>query len=216
MTGPVPGEGTVGRPQRVMLVDDHPVVRQGLRAYLELQDDLQVVAEAGSIAEARAALPGLEAELVLLDVQLPDGDSLPLIDELLALAPAPRVLVLTSFLDERYVREAMRRGASGFLLKHAGPRALLDGVRAALRGELPLDPGAVRLLARPHDDPLAELTPREREVLALVAEGRSNAEIGERLGIAEKTVKVHLTSVFAKLGVQGRTQAALRARELGL
>ena len=126
------------------------------------------------------------------------------------------MVVLTSFLDDGQVREAMRRGASGFLLKHAGPKALLDRVRAALRGELPMDPGAVRALARPQADPLAEITPREREVLGAIALGLSNRQIAQRLGIAEKTVKTHAGAVFAKLGVRDRVQAALLARDHGL
>jgi DNA-binding NarL/FixJ family response regulator len=199
-----------------MLVDDHPVVRQGLVSFLELQGDLQVVAEAGTLAEARRTAAETRLDLVLLDLQLPDGNGLTLIPELLALAEPPRVLVLTSFLDEDFVREAVQRGASGFLLKHAGTGTLVDGVRAALRGELPLDPGAVRLLARPREDALAPLTAREREALALLTEGLSNRGIAGRMGVSEKTVKSHLGNVFAKLGVHDRTQAALWAKERGL
>lgn len=202
---------------RLMLVDDHPVVRQGLTSFFGLQSDLQVVAEAGSLAEARRLSQETPLDLVLLDVQLPDGNGLTLIPDLLALPQPPRVLVLTSFLDEDYVREAVRRGASGYLLKHAGTNLLLDGVRAALRGELPLDPGAVRLLAAPaEEDPLACLTAREREVLTLLSQGLSNRKIGEQLGVSEKTVKTHLGNVFVKLGVRDRTQAALLAKERGL
>jgi DNA-binding NarL/FixJ family response regulator len=201
---------------RLMLVDDHPVVRQGLSSFLELQQDLQVVAEAGSLAEARRLAGENRLDLVLLDLQLPDGNGLTLIPELLALPEAPRVLVLTSFLDEDFVREAVKRGASGYLLKHAGTGLLLDGVRAALRGELPLDPGAVRLLARPRQDPLSPLTAREREALTLLAEGLSNRGIAGRMGVSEKTVKAHLGNVFAKLGVRDRTQAALWAKDQGL
>ena len=138
---------------RLLIVDDHPVVRAGLKAFLDLQGDLEVVAEAGSVAEARAAAAAAELDLVLLDLQLPDGNGLQLLQELTGGPGEPRVVVLTSFLDDGQVREAMRRGASGFLLKHAGPKALLDRVRAALRGELPMDPGAVRALARPKRGP---------------------------------------------------------------
>lgn len=203
---------------RLLIVDDHPVVRAGLVSYLELQSDLEVVAEAEDLASARRAARATEIDLVLLDLMLPDGDGLELIEELRALPSAPRVLVLTSAVDETRVRRALRAGASGYVLKHAGPAALLDRVRAALRGEVPLDPEVVRLLAEggadAEPDPLAELTPREGEVLELIAEGLANREVGARLGIAEKTVKTHATRIFEKLGVEGRTQAALRYREL--
>jgi DNA-binding NarL/FixJ family response regulator len=201
---------------RVMLVDDHPVVRQGLSSFLATQSDLEVVAEAGTLAEARESLPVAKPDLILLDLQLPDGNGLALLDEIEALIDRPRVLVLTSYLEGDYVREALRRGAAGYLLKHSGTRALLDGIRAALRGELPLDPGAVRLLATPPEDPLAALTPREREVLTMLAVGLSNRGIGERLSVSEKTVKSHLSKVFDKLAVHDRTQAALWAKEHGL
>lgn len=199
-----------------MLIDDHPVVREGLKTFLDLQSDLEVVAEAESLAQARERAAAAAPDLVLLDVLLPDGNGLDLIQELTRLASKPRVLVLTSFLEETYVREAMRRGASGYLLKHSGPSALIDKVRAALRGEVPLDPAAVTVLARPDDDPLAELTPRELEVLTLIAQGMSNKQIAARLGIAEKTVKTHTGNLFAKLDVRDRVQAALLARDRGL
>lgn len=199
-----------------MLIDDHPVVRQGLSSFLTMQSDLDIVAQAGSLVEARRCLAGLAEplDLVLLDIELPDGNGLSLIGELRDSSSATRVLILTSFLDGDYVRQAMQRGASGYLMKHAGTQMLLDGIRSALRGEMPLDPGAVKLLANSsQDDPLSYLTRREREVLALLGEGLSNRGIAERLGVREKTVKSHLGSVFAKLGVRDRTQAALWARE---
>ncbi|MEX2534320.1 MAG: response regulator transcription factor [Trueperaceae bacterium] len=198
---------------RLMLIDDHPVVRQGLSSFLGMQADLEIVAEAGSLAEARDRLDGLQIDLVLLDLALPDGNGLSLIRELIESPAAPRVLILTSFLDADYVREALRRGASGYLLKHAGTQALLDGVRSALRGEIPLDTGAVKLLAQTHEDPLDSLTAREREVLSLLCRGLSNRGIAQGLGVSEKTVKTHLTHVFFKLGVRDRTQAALWAKE---
>lgn len=200
---------------RLLIVDDHPVVRAGLRTFLDLQPDLQVVAEAGTAAEARAAAEAHALDLVVLDLQLPDGNGLALVPELTRGPGAPRVVVLTSFLEEDQVREAMRRGAAGYLLKHAGPAALLDKIRAALRGELPMDAGAVRALARERHDPLAELTPRERDVLAGIAAGLSNKQIAARLGIREKTVKTHAGHVFAKLGVRDRVQAALLAKDQG-
>lgn len=201
--------------RQLWLIDDHPVVRAGLRAFLESRADLSVVAESGSLAEARAAPPEA-VDVVLLDVKLPDGDGLALLPELTALRPEPIVLILTSFEADETVRRAMAAGASGYLLKHHGPEALADRIRAALRGELPLEPGAVRALARPETDPLAELTPRERDVLRHIAVGCSNREIAERLGVREKTVKSHAGRIFDKLGVQRRTQAAVLAREHGL
>ena len=200
---------------RLLIVDDHPIVREGLKAFLGLQADLEIVGETGSAHEGLELARSLSPHLILLDVQLTDGSGLSILADLLALDPKPRVLVLTSFADETYIREAMRKGASGFLLKHAGPKSLLDGARAVLRGELPLDADVVRMLTRPDDDPLQVLTPREGDVLRLVAAGLTNRQVAAELGIAEKTVKTHATSVFAKLGVRDRTQAALYAKERG-
>ncbi len=197
---------------RVLIVDDHPVVRAGLRSFLELQPDFEVVAEAGDLRSAAEAFEATHPDLVLLDVQLPDGNGLALLD---AFVGSARVLVLSSYLDEGKVRQAMRLGAAGYVLKHAGPAALLDKVRAALRGELPLDPEAVRALTSADVDPFAELTPRERQVLALMAEGLSNKAIAARLTISEKTVKTHASHVFAKLDVRDRVQAVLIAKQHG-
>jgi DNA-binding NarL/FixJ family response regulator len=194
---------------RLVIVDDHPIVREGLKAYLELQGDLEVVAEAGSVREALERIETHRPDLVLLDLQLPDASGLKVLAELAKVAERPKVLVLTSFLDEDYLREALRAGAAGYLVKHAGPAHLLDSVRAALRGELPLDPGAIKLLAQERDDPLDALTPREREVLARLAEGKSNKRIASELNIVEKTVKSHVSSILAKLGCKDRLQAAL-------
>ena len=195
---------------RLVIVDDHPIVREGLKAFLELQ--FEVVGEAGETSSALDLVRETQPELVLLDVQLPGENGLRLLPRLLSLEPPPKVLMLTSFLEEDYVREALRLGASGFLVKHSGPDRLADALRAALRGEIPLDPEATRMLARPFDDPLEELTLREREVLEHLAEGMSNKRIATSLDIAEKTVKVHVSSVLAKLGVKDRVQAALYAR----
>jgi DNA-binding NarL/FixJ family response regulator len=202
---------------RILLVDDHPVVRQGLRAFLELHDDLQVVAEAASAGETLAQAAGTHPDVVLLDLQLPDRDGLTLLPELLAAGdPTPKVLVLTSFLDDDTVRRAVRGGASGFLLKHAAPDRIADAIRAAVAGELPLDPAAARALAIQRRDPLDQLTPREREVLELIATGAPNRDIAQRLIIAEKTVKTHVSAILAKLGVTDRTQAAVYAKDRGL
>ena len=201
-----------GAKMRLVIVDDHPIVREGLKAYLELQN-FEIVGEAGDAASALELVKGTHPDLVLLDLQLPGENGLRLLPEVLGLELPPRVLVLTSFLEEDYLREALRLGASGFLPKHSGPERLADGLRAVMRGEVPLDPDAVRLLAEPRNDPLESLTPREREVLASLAQGMSNKRIATSLGVAEKTVKVHVSNVLAKLNVKDRVQAALYAKE---
>lgn len=201
---------------RVLLVDDHPLVREGLRAYLALQPEREVVAEAAGVAEALAWTERVAPELVLLDVQLEGHhgaeNGLALLNALQETRHAPKVVVLTSFLDADYLREALRLGAAGYLLKRAGQGALLSGVRAALRGERALDPAAVALLPTLRDDPLEHLTGREREVLGLLAKGLSNKAVAKRLNIGEKTVKTHVSSILAKLELKDRTQAALYAQ----
>jgi DNA-binding NarL/FixJ family response regulator len=197
---------------RVLLVDDHPLVREGLRTYLALYTELEVVAEAASVPEALVYIQKSAVDLVLLDVQLGGQNGLSLLSALQEVERAPKVLVLTSFLDADYLREALRLGAAGYLLKRAGQGALLDGVRAALRGERALDPAAAALLPTLRDDPLRRLTARELEVLTLLAEGLSNKAVAKRLGVGEKTVKTHVSSVLAKLELKDRTQAALYAQ----
>lgn len=201
---------------RILIVDDHPVVREGLRAFLDLHDDLEVVGGAATASEALAQAAGTDPDVVLLDLALPDRHGLTIVPELTAGDHPPKVLILTSFLEDDTVRRAVRSGASGFLLKHAAPDAIADGIRAAMRGDLPLDPAAVRALATTRHEPLDDLTPREREVLELIARGRSNRAIAEQLVIAEKTVKTHVSSILAKLGVEDRTQAAIYAKDRGL
>jgi DNA-binding NarL/FixJ family response regulator len=194
-----------------MIVDDHPIVRDGLKTYLSLQPDLEVVAESGDADAALVLARETRPELVLLDLRLASASGLDLLPALLALESAPQVVILSSFLDSAALREAMRLGATGYLLKHVGPGTLVERMRAALRGEVVLDPAAVELLARPPSSPLDSLTPREREVLACVARGMSNKQVAKALAIAEKTVKTHVSSVLEKLGVRDRTQAALMA-----
>ena len=197
---------------KLLLVDDHPIVREGLRAYLSLQTGLSVVGEAESVSKALALLGQTNPDLILLDVQLEGENGLSLLETLQKRETAPKVLLLTSFLDEDYLREALRLGAAGYLLKRAGQGALSDGIRAALRGERVLDPAAAALLPTLQDDPLKRLTPRERTVLELLAEGLSNKAAAKRLDVGEKTVKTHVSNLLAKLGVKDRTQAALYAR----
>ncbi len=201
---------------RLLIVDDHPIVREGLKSFLGLYDDLLVIGEADGGEAALGQAQALEPDLILLDLQVADGHALTWIPRLLQLQPTPKILILTSFLEEDTLRQALALGVSGYLLKHAGPSALLDGIRAASRGEIPIDPAALRLLARPGRNLLHDLTPKELEVLGLIARGMSNKMIAASLGIAEKTVKTHVSSLLAKLSLKSRTQMALFAKEKGL
>lgn len=202
---------------RVLIVDDHPVVREGLATFLDLHDDVEVVGHAATGGEALAQAAGHDPDVVLLDLRLPDGNGLARIPQLLDGAPDRKVVVLTSFLDDGFVRQAIQAGASGYLVKHASPDSLLEGIRAAARGDTPMDPQALQALTAPRrHDPIDDLTPREREVLAHLAQGRSNREVAGTLVIAEKTVKTHVSAILAKLGVADRTQAALYAKDRGL
>jgi DNA-binding NarL/FixJ family response regulator len=200
----------------VLVVDDHPVVREGLRAYLALQDDITVVGEASTVEEALDAAAEHGPDVVLLDLELGDGHGLSAIPRLVALDDPPRVVVLTSFLDEDWARQAVRLGAAGYLVKNAGPTAILEGIRAAARGETPMDPAVVQTLATSRPDPIDALTPREHEVLALVARGMNNRTIAAELVVTEKTVKTHVSAILRKLDVDDRTQAAVYAKDRGL
>jgi NarL family two-component system response regulator LiaR len=204
---------------RLLIVDDHSVVREGLRAFLRLQEGIDVVGEAAGADEAvrvaRASLP----DVVLLDLVMPDGDGIGAIRRLLEVTPSLRVLVLTSFADDAQIFAAMAAGAAGYLLKDVDPEALADGIRDVHAGRPALHPSvAARLMRRTvspraaHDD----LTARERDVLRLVVEGLANKQIAQRLGIGEKTIKTHVSRVLAKLGVADRTQAAVLAIREGL
>jgi NarL family two-component system response regulator LiaR len=205
---------------RVLLVDDHAVVREGLRTFLELQDGIEVVGEAGDGAEGVAAAERLRPDVILMDLVMPRLDGVGAMRELRRRLPSARVIVLTSFTDEEKLLPALQAGAAGYLLKNAEPAELARAVRAAEAGEALLDPSvAARLLAsiaEPADSPREVLTPREREVLALIGRGYANKRIARELGIAEKTVKTHVGHVLAKLGVSDRTQAALQAAKAGL
>ena len=203
---------------RVLVVDDHGVVRAGLAQLLGLAEDLDVVGTAAGGREAveRAALG--DVDVVLMDLSMPDLDGVAATRALLARAPDTRVVVLTSTSAREQVLAALDAGAIGYLLKDAGPEELLRGVRAAARGESPLDPKAAQALVagRRRPEPVEELTQREREVLAMLAAGHPNKVIALRLGIAEKTVKNHVSRVFQVLGVSDRTQAALWVQRQGL
>ena len=206
---------------RVLLVDDHAVVREGLRAFLELQEGIEVAGEAGDGQEGVAAAERLRPDVVLMDLVMPRLDGVGAMRELRRRLPGVRVIVLTSFADDEQLLPAVQAGAAGYLLKNAQPQELARAVRAAHAGEALLDPHiAARLLesiARPGGEaPADALTRREGEVLELIARGLSNKRIARELGIAEKTVKTHVGHVLAKLGVTDRTQAALHAVRAGL
>jgi DNA-binding NarL/FixJ family response regulator len=205
---------------RVLLVDDHAVVRQGLRAFLRLQPDVEVVGEAAGGESAVAAAASARPDVVLMDLVMPGGDGVAAIRELAVAAPGARVLVLSSFADDDRVFAAMQAGAAGYLLKDVEPDALAEAIREVHRGRPALHPDvAARLMRRAADPagPAAEsLTRREREVLQLVVEGYANKQIARRLGITEKTVKTHVSSILAKLRVSDRTAAAVLAIRQGL
>ncbi|WP_238009801.1 response regulator transcription factor [Dactylosporangium sp. AC04546] len=203
---------------RVLVVDDHPVVRQGLRTFLDLQDDITVVGEADDSASCLAEVAATDPDVVLLDLRMPGGDGVEALRGLRAADVArPRVLVITSFTDPSAVLPAVRAGAAGYVYKDVDPPALAAAIRAVHAGHVLLHPDVARLLADSGPPPDAtHLTAREREVLAEVARGRSNREIARALGLAEKTVKTHVSAILTKLGVQDRTQAALYAVRSGL
>ena len=206
-------------PIRVLVVDDHAVVREGLRAFLELQDGIEVVGEASDGGEAVTAVADVHPDVVLMDLVMPQVDGIAAMRALRERAPATRVIVLTSFLDEARLMPALRAGAAGYLLKNAKPQEVARAVRAAHAGETLLDPVVASRLVQTlaaGSDPLDRLTAREREVLRLVGQGYRNKQIALELGISEKTVKTHVGRTLAKLGVDDRTQAAVLAVRAGL
>ena len=203
----------------MLVVDDHEVVREGLRAFLELQDGIEVAGEAADGEDAIAVAERLDPDVVLMDLVMPRLDGLGAMRELRARVPRARVIVLTSFLDDDKLLPALRAGAAGYLLKNAPPPELARAVRAAHAGEALLDPVVAARLVETlagDGDPLDRLTPREREVLELIGRGFPNKRIARRLEVSEKTVKTHVGHVLAKLGVTDRTQAAVVAVRAGL
>jgi two-component system, NarL family, response regulator LiaR len=201
-------------PIRLVIVDDHSVVREGLRAFLRLQEGINVVGEAASADEALRVAETVSPDVVLLDLVMPGGDGIGAIRHILEVAPSTRVLVLTSFADDAQVFAAMAAGAAGYLLKDVDPQALADAIRDVHEGRPALHPSvATRLMRRgdPRDHMHPDITARERDVLRLIVEGLANKQIAQRLGIGEKTVKTHVSRVLAKLGVEDRTQAAVLA-----
>jgi DNA-binding NarL/FixJ family response regulator len=207
---------------RVLIADDHAVVREGLRAFLALQDDIEVVAEAEDGEEAVSAVERTTPDVALVDLVMPRLDGIAAIRRMRALRPETRVIVLTSFVDEDKMLPAVRAGASGYLLKDVQPQELVEAIRTVHSGGTLLHPAVVEELVREvsRDDgrPRAAnpLTEREREVLALIARGRANKAIAFELGVAEKTVKTHVSNILAKLNLTDRTQAALYAVREGL
>ncbi len=202
-------------PIRVFVLDDHELVRRGLGDLLGAAADLTVVGEAATAAEALRRIPAVAPDVALLDARLPDGSGIDVCREIRSRWPDVRCLILTSYDDDEALFAAVMAGASGYLLKQIGGTSLVDGIREVARGRSLIDPAVTgKLLERlrspvPEDPVLASLTTREREILDLIADGRTNRQIGEELFLAEKTVKNYVSGLLAKLGMQRRTQAAV-------
>ncbi|MEU0333871.1 response regulator transcription factor [Streptomyces sp. NPDC006193] len=210
-----------GDPIRVFLLDDHEVVRRGVRDLLDDEPDIAVVGEAATVEQALVRVPALRPDVAVLDVRLPDGDGVTVCRELRSGMPELACLMLTSFDDEEALLDSVMAGASGYVLKQIQGSDLVTAVRTVARGQSLLDPSATtRLLARlrggrqeAEPDVLPGLTERERQILALIGEGLTNRQIGGRLYLAEKTVKNHISRLLAKLGVERRVQAAVIAAQ---
>ena len=197
---------------RVVVADDHSVVREGLAQLLSTAADVELVGAAANGSEAVDVVDRERPDVVLMDLSMPEVDGAEATRRILAADPTARVVVLTSFADDRHILEALQAGAIGYVLKHAEPDELLGAIRAAAAGDAPLDPKAARvLLESKRVRPDQQLSSREVEVLRLVAAGLANKQIARRLGIAERTVKAHLTNIFTRIDVTDRTQAALWA-----
>jgi DNA-binding NarL/FixJ family response regulator len=201
----------------VFLLDDHEIVRRGVKELLEAEPDIEVVGEAGTAASALARIPALRPDVAVLDVRLPDGDGVSVCRDIRSSMPEVACLMLTSFGDDEALFDAIMAGAAGYVLKQIRGTDLVGAVRTVASGESMLDPEAAsRVMRRMRDqarrsDPLAELTPQERRILELIGEGLTNRQIGERMYLAEKTVKNYVSALFAKLGMERRTQAAAYA-----
>jgi DNA-binding NarL/FixJ family response regulator len=208
----------------VFLVDDHQIVRTGLQTYLDTEPGIRVIGEAADGLEALARIESLARgdgvpDVVLMDMQMPRLDGVETTARLKARWPAIDVIAVTSFIEEARIRAALEAGATGYLLKDADASDVVDAIRAAVAGEVRLDPAvaaALVLSLRTPPSTSESLTPREREVITLVAEGRTNREIGKRLGVAERTARTHVSNILAKLGLASRTQAAMWAVREGL
>ncbi|MFJ8820935.1 response regulator [Streptomyces sp. NPDC102467] len=228
---PQPPSFSVDRPIRILLLDDHEVVRRGLRDLLGAEPDMEVVGEAATAAQALARGPALRPDVAVLDVRLPDGDGITICRELRGLLPELSCLMLTSFDDDDALLDAIMAGAAGYVLKQIKGSDLVSAVRTVASGQSMLDPATTARLMRSLRGPeaydaeqgdsarsavgqLAELTERERDILALVGEGLTNRQIGLRLYLSEKTVKNNISRLLAKLGVERRIQAAVMASRL--
>ena len=201
---------------RVLIADDHQVVRSGLEQLLSTADDIELAGTASDGAEAIDRAAELRPDIVLMDLSMPGTDGVEATRAITAAGGSTQVVVLTSFSDKQRILDALDAGAAGYVLKHAEPDELLDAIRAAHEGGSPLDPKAARVLLdrqRTSSATPAKMSEREVEVLRLVAEGLANKAIARQLGIAERTVKAHLTNIFQRIGVTDRTQAALWARD---
>ena len=193
---------------RVMIIDDHEIVRRGIAEVVDRAEGLSVVAEGGSVAETLRRAPLVRPDILLVDLQLPDGTGIDIISQLKETVPEARAVVLTSFDDDDALAEALEAGARAYLLKTVRGAEIADVIKAVAAGRTLLDERTVTRRRADHDDPTADLTPSERKVLDLIGDGLSNREIGEKLGVAEKTVKNHITALLAKMGLQRRTQVA--------
>lgn len=202
-------------PIRVLIVDDHRVVRQGLRGFLETYTDIQVVAEAENGVQAVNLTREHVPDVILMDLLMPEMDGVEAINQIAVFSPSTRIIVLTSYTEDEYLFPAMQAGAQGYLLKDIEPEDLVSAIRAAARGQATLHPSVAARLVQGIDqtskDELADLSERELEVLRLVAQGLSNREIAETLTVSEGTVKSHVSNILSKLHLAHRTQAALYA-----
>jgi DNA-binding NarL/FixJ family response regulator len=204
----------------VFLLDDHEIVRRGVRELLEAEPDITVVGEAGTAASALARIPALHPDVAILDVRLPDGDGVSVCRDIRATMPEVACLMLTSFGDDEALFSAIMAGAAGYVLKQIRGTDLVGAVRTVASGESMLDPEAAsRVMRRMREqaqraDPLSTLTAQERRILELIGQGLTNKQIGERMFLAEKTVKNYVSALFGKLGMERRTQAAAYAARL--
>jgi DNA-binding NarL/FixJ family response regulator len=210
-------ENGTSRPIRVFLLDDHEIVRRGVKDMLEAEGDIEVIGEAGTASSALARIPALRPDVAVLDVRLPDGDGVTVCREIRSQLPEVACLMLTSFADDDALMDAVMAGAAGYVLKQIRGTDLVGAVRTVATGQSMLDSRAAsQLMARLRgqsvkQDPLAGLTAQEKRILELIGEGLTNRQIGERLFLAEKTVKNYISGLFAKLGMERRTQAAAYA-----
>lgn len=193
---------------RVMIIDDHEIVRRGIAEIIDRDDALEVVAEAGSVADAVRRADLVRPDVVLVDLQLPDGTGIDILKQLAVSHPEILPIVLTSFDDDEALAESLEAGAHAYVLKTVRGAEITDVIKAVAAGRILLDERTITRRRADNDDPTADLTPSERKVLELIGDGLSNREIGEKLGVAEKTVKNHITSLLSKMGLQRRTQVA--------